>query len=150
MVPQQPAVRNLESREPSRHLADKGYATLAIQLPPDEWPMGARVRQRVEVSRAGVRLQAEIEAGADAMPAALGWHPWFLRRGDPHLRIDAATYQLTDGLVPTGVVAPVAGRTDLRGGPRLGKRRLDLAYLGARSPAAARASRTAVLTSIEP
>jgi len=38
-------------------------------------------------------------------------------------------------MVPTGATAPVAGRRDLRSGPRLGRRRLDLAYLGARSPA---------------
>ena len=115
--------------------ASADAATLAIELPRDEWLMGGRVRQRVELSRDGVRLRAEIEAGAEPMPAALGWHPWFLRRGDPRLRIEAGTYQLTDGMVPTGAVAPAMGRTDLRGGPHLGRRRLDLAYLGARSPA---------------
>jgi len=110
-------------------------ATLAIELPRDEWPMAGRVRQRATVTPTALRLEAEIEAGAEPMPAALGWHPWFLRRGDPRLRIDAAAYQLTSGMVPTGKSAPVSGRTDLRGGPRLGSRRLDLAYLDARSPA---------------
>ena len=109
-------------------------ATLSIELPRDEWPMGGRVRQRVSVASDGVRLEAEIEAD-EAMPAALGWHPWFLRRGDPGLRVDARSYQLVQGMIPTGASAPVRGRTDLRAGPRLGSRRLDLAYLDATSPA---------------
>jgi len=109
-------------------------ATLSIELPRDEWPMGGRVRQRAWVAADGVRLEAEIEAD-EGMPAALGWHPWFLRRGDPRLRVDARSYQLVEGMIPTGASTPVRGRTDLRAGPRLGSRRLDLAYLGARSPA---------------
>jgi galactose mutarotase-like enzyme len=110
-------------------------ATLAIELPRDEWPMGGLVRQRTTVTPTGVRLEAEVEATGEPMPAALGWHPWFLRRGDPRLRVDAAAYQLTSGMIPTGESAPVAGRTDLRGGPRLGRRRLDIAYVEAHSPA---------------
>jgi aldose 1-epimerase len=109
-------------------------ASLSIELPKDEWPMGGRVRQRVAVTPDGIRLEAEIEA-EEAMPAAIGWHPWFLRRGDPRLRVDASSYQLVEGMIPTGSSADVAGRTDLRAGPRLGSRRLDLAYLGATSPA---------------
>jgi aldose 1-epimerase len=109
-------------------------ATLSIQLPRDEWPMGGHVSQRVRLSEGSIVLEAAIEAD-EAMPAALGWHPWFLRRGDPGLRVDAAMYEVTDGMVPTGAAAPVAGRTDLRMSPRLGRRRLDLAYLETRSPA---------------
>jgi aldose 1-epimerase len=115
--------------------ATTSSATLSIELPRDEWPLGGRVRQQVSVSPAGVRLEAKVEAGRERMPAALGWHPWFLRRGDPRLRVDARRYQVTDGMVPTGALAPVEGRTDLRAGPPLGRRRLDLAYLEATSPA---------------
>jgi len=109
-------------------------ATLVAELSRAEWPMGGRVRQRVSVSVSEIRLEAEVEAD-ESMPAAIGWHPWFVRRGDPRLRVDAARYQLTRGMVPTGETASVSGRTDLRGAPRLGRRRLDLAYLEARSPA---------------
>jgi aldose 1-epimerase len=96
--------------------------------------MGGRVRQRVAVTPSSVRLEAEVEAD-EPMPAAIGWHPWFLRRGGARLRVAAAEYQLTEDMIPTGVAAPVHGRTDLRGGPALGSRRLDLCYLGATSPA---------------
>jgi aldose 1-epimerase len=114
--------------------ASADAATLAIELPRRQWPMGGRVRQRVSVSASHLRLDAEVEAD-DPMPAAIGWHPWFRRRGDPRLRVEAATYQATERMVPTGGTAPVCGRTDLRAGPRLGRRRLDLAYLAASSPA---------------
>jgi aldose 1-epimerase len=110
-------------------------ATLAIELPRDEWPMGGLVRERAVVTPNGLRLEASFEAGTEPTPAALGWHPWFLRRGDLRLRVDAAEYQQTSGMIPTGAVVPVGGKTDLRAGPRLGRRRLDLAYLRARSPA---------------
>lgn len=109
-------------------------ASLSIELPRDEWPMGGRVRQRVRLSASSLVLEATIEAD-EAMPAALGWHPWFLRRGNPRLRVDAATYEVTEAMVPTGAAAAVGGSADLRAGPRIGRRRLDLAYLEARSPA---------------
>ena len=108
--------------------------TLSIELPREEWTMGGRVRQRVQLSPQGLLLEAEIEAD-DPMPAALGWHPWFRRRGDPRMRVDAATYQVTEAMVPTGSAAEVRGGADLRSGPQLGRRRLDLAYLEAQSPA---------------
>lgn len=114
--------------------ASRSAAELAIELPRDQWPMGGRVRERVRVMDAGVELEAEVEAD-EPMPVALGWHPWFRRRGDPRVRVDAAEYLLTKGMVPTGGLAPVRGRTDLRRGPHLGRRRLDLAYVGAASPA---------------
>jgi aldose 1-epimerase len=109
-------------------------ASLSIELPHDEWPMGGRVRQRVRLGPSSLRLEAEIEAH-HPMPAALGWHPWFRSRGDPRLRVEAATYAVTVGMVPTGAAAEARGSADLRAGPRLGRRRLDLAYLEARSPA---------------
>jgi galactose mutarotase-like enzyme len=114
--------------------ASSDAATLAIELPRDQWPMGGRVRQRVQLTATRLRLEADIEAEA-AMPAAMGWHPWFRRRGDPRLRVDAASHQVTEHMVPTGETAIAEGRADLRGGPALGRRRLDLAYVGARTPA---------------
>jgi aldose 1-epimerase len=70
------------------------------------------------------------------MPAALGWHPWFDRRGLPvRLELDAASVLETSDMIPTGRVLAAAGPLDLRGGPVLGDRRLDDAYLDARSPA---------------
>jgi aldose 1-epimerase len=107
---------------------------LSIELPRDEWPMGGYLRQRVALTPTSLRLEAEIEA-VEPMPAALGWHPWFLRHGDPRLRVDADRFQVTRAMIPTGELGSVYGRADLREGPPLGTRRLDLAYVEARSPA---------------
>ena len=109
-------------------------ADLSIELPRDEWPMGGRVRQRVALTPTSLRLEAAIEAD-EPMPAALGWHPWFVRRGDPRLRVDASAALETERMIPTGSTRSVSGRADLRYGTALGNRRLDLTYVGARSPA---------------
>jgi galactose mutarotase-like enzyme len=83
-------------------------------------------------------LEASILAGA-AMPAALGWHPWFQRGSpDPSLRLRADGVLERHDMLPTGAVLPLTRRTDLRDGPLLGRRRLDDAYVGARSPAVLR------------
>jgi galactose mutarotase-like enzyme len=72
------------------------------------------------------------------MPAAMGWHPWFRRDGEVRLRVAADGTLATQRMLPTGKVEPVVGRTDLRAGPRLGRRRLDHAYVDAASPAVLR------------
>ncbi len=108
-------------------------AALACDLPPDVWPPGGRVEQRLALSPGSLTLTAELTAGG-RMPAVLGWHPWFLRRGDVRVQLDAAATLETRRMIPTGSVVPVAGPTDLRSGPALGRRRLDHAYVDARSP----------------
>jgi aldose 1-epimerase len=109
-------------------------ATLGCALPP-EWPMGGTVRQAFELTSRGMVQVASITAGA-AMPAVLGWHPWFLRRDDEvAVRVQAREVLVTKRVIPTGVTAPATGRLDLRDGPALGRRRLDHAYPGASSPA---------------
>ena len=70
------------------------------------------------------------------MPAALGWHPWFRRRSaEARLRVDADEVLVTRELIPTGERTQVRGMTDLRRGPAIAGRRLDHAYVDARSPA---------------
>jgi aldose 1-epimerase len=110
-------------------------AQLSVELAPLGWPFGGRVRQRLRLEPGLLTLEAAVEADRP-MPAALGWHPWF-RRGDadPRLRVDADAVLETDAMIPTGRIVPVHGRIDLRSGPALGRRRLDHAYVGARSPA---------------
>ena len=109
-------------------------ATLACALP-TEWPMGGVVRQSFDLAPDRLTLTASVTAG-DAMPAAVGWHPWFARRGrDVAVRVEADGVLETRGMVPTGAVVPARGQLDLRRGPWLGRRRLDHAYPAAASPA---------------
>jgi aldose 1-epimerase len=109
-------------------------ADLAIDLRASGWPFAGRVRQSIAIEPGGLRLEASIEAD-EPMPAALGWHPWF-DRGDADPRLTVAGDRVLEvrGMIPTGRELPVAGSTDLRAGPRLGRRRLDHAYTGVRSP----------------
>lgn len=110
------------------------HASLSCALPA-EWPMGGVVRQVFELTPRSLVLTASATAG-DAMPAALGWHPWFARRDrDMAVRVDAGQVLETRGMIPTGGVLPATGNLDLRAGPILGSRRLDHAYPAVSSPA---------------
>jgi aldose 1-epimerase len=68
---------------------------------------------------------------------SLGWHPWF-RVADPErvsLAVDAGRHlELDDELIPTGRTLDVAGDVDLRDGPMLGRRRIDVVYVDATPP----------------
>ena len=113
-------------------------AVLACELGPAGWAQGGRVSQVVHLEAGGLELTASVTAGDRAMPAALGWHPWFRRTdGEPRLPVDAAAVLETRGRIPTGRAVGVKGRTDLRSGPWLGDRRLDHAYVDPRSPVVA-------------
>jgi aldose 1-epimerase len=108
-------------------------AVLSCELPRDEWPMGGRVVERVTLSDDALILEASVEAD-DAMPAALGWHPWFLRRGEVRVELHADAVLEVDDMIPTGRAQPPEGALDLGDGPDLGDRRIDDTYTGVRSP----------------
>ena len=122
-------------------LADATTAVLSGGLAEADWPPGGRVRHAISLADDALVLEAALVAaddGGPSMPAALGWHPWFVRNDRVRLRVDASSVLETERMLPTGRVLPVAGRTDLRAGPALGRRRLDHAYVDARSPATIR------------
>lgn len=69
-----------------------GDGELSIELG-DPWPWPCRVVQRTELSAGRATFRIELHARVD-MPAAMGWHPWFVRRlaGTPisaELQLDA-------------------------------------------------------------
>ena len=86
------------------------------------WPFQGKVTQSIRLSPGGLEAALALEAD-EAMPAALGWHPWFRRRlGDPldgtgaareevDVVIDAASMfeRGADGL-PTGALVPPGPR----------------------------------------
>ena len=109
---------------------------IACEIDPARWPFRGRVFQRFTLSPGGLAMEATIEAD-EAMPAALGWHPWFVR-GRDGVRVGVAAdrvLRLTEELIPTGEADPVDERTDLRSTPELGARKLDDVYAEVRSPA---------------
>lgn len=118
-----------------RESADERVVDASIDLGPLGWPFGGRIRQRISLAPSRIVLRAEVEA-EEPMPVALGWHPWFIRRGfDPSVRVASDAVLETRGMIPIGSTLAVRGSSDLRGSPRLGRRRLDTAYVGARGPA---------------
>lgn len=85
-----------------------------------DWPLGGTVTQSVEHTDDFLEVTLTVTAAEQAMPAMVGWHPWFRRRllQDPscsaELRFDAATmYELDDVMIPTGaLVEPSEGPWD--------------------------------------
>jgi aldose 1-epimerase len=51
---------------------------LELAMPSDtRWPFGGIARQHIRVDGAALRCELSAHAGERAMPASLGWHPWF-------------------------------------------------------------------------
>lgn len=51
---------------------------LSLALPEDErWPFGGIAQQRIEAGEGWLKMDLSIRAGQRAMPAVIGWHPWF-------------------------------------------------------------------------
>ncbi len=117
--------------------ADDSMAALRVDLARGGWPFGGRAHHRIELGAGTLRCQLTVTAGSASMPVWMGWHPCFRRpdAGDMRVHLDADEVLVTEDSVPTGERVPVDGDTDLRGGPLLGDRRLDTAFVGARQPA---------------
>ncbi len=69
------ALHGLVTERPWRVTGD---GELSIELG-EPWPWPCRVVQRTELSARRATFRIEVYA-REAMPAAVGWHPWFVRR----------------------------------------------------------------------
>ena len=115
--------------------------TMRCELRGLGWPFGGRALQTLTLGVRSLELELQVGGYTRAGPAGLGWHPWFTRppSADMELCIDAAEVLVLDtDLIPTGQVRPVTPIEDLRSGPPVGDRRLDHAYVHAKSPAIVR------------
>jgi aldose 1-epimerase len=118
-------------------VAEQAPNALAVScaFDPLRWPFRGATSQRLQIERGRLRLEAEIRA-EEPMPAALGWHPWFLDSENARVTLQSdAVLQVDPGLIPTGERVDVDTRTDLRSGPAMAGRRLDDVYVGVRAPA---------------
>jgi len=92
---------------------------MQADLGPD-WPLGGSVVQTVDLSDDHLEVALTVTAAEQAMPAMVGWHPWFRRRllQDPacsaQLQFQAAAmYELNDVMIPTGaLIDPSEGPWD--------------------------------------
>lgn len=92
---------------------DEALARLSLDLPMDEsWPFGGTARQQVELLENEVRLVLSVDAGAQPMPAEIGWHPWF-RKPDRLEFMPSRMYPRdADGIAVLPPVAPSQGPWD--------------------------------------
>jgi aldose 1-epimerase len=101
------------------------------------WPLGGYVRQDFRLQAERLTQVVTLTAGSRAMPASVGWHPWF-RCDSPQtarIRVQAqGMLELDRELIPTGRVLELADEFDLRDAPLFGNRRLDVVYTGVASP----------------
>ena len=58
---------------------DGAVARVAL---PSSWPFGGELSLRPRLVDGSLAVELELIAGATAMPAAIGWHPWFVRSLD--------------------------------------------------------------------
>lgn len=72
----------------------------------DPWPFGGTITQTARLTSTSLMITLQITAADDAMPAMLGWHPWFRRtinETDAELELDPMSmYELDDEMIPTG------------------------------------------------
>lgn len=56
----------------------ESFVEMVVALPNDErWPFGGQARQRIEAGAGWLKLELSLLADESAMPACIGWHPWF-------------------------------------------------------------------------
>ena len=57
---------------------EKNFIELSLVLPKDEqWPFGGAAAQRIEAGNGWLKMKLSVRAMERAMPATIGWHPWF-------------------------------------------------------------------------
>lgn len=61
----------------NRHWRVIGDRTIATELGP-AWPFSGRAVQKFDLAAGRLAFRLELHAD-EAMPASIGWHPWFLR-----------------------------------------------------------------------
>lgn len=80
----------------------------------EPWPFGGKVTHQLHFGTDRIRLELTITAGTKAMPAQLGWHPWFRRSvgigGSLEVAVSPSKmYELDSKRIPNGkLIAPKA------------------------------------------
>jgi aldose 1-epimerase len=119
-------------------ITDQGedFVALTCRLDTRRWPFGGELSQRFKLERGKLEIEASVTAERP-MPAALGWHPWFVREtGDMRVAVASERVLVVDeDLIPTGETTPVDAAHDLRSSRPVDALRLDDVYTEARSPA---------------
>jgi aldose 1-epimerase len=92
-------------------VADATTTTCTLRCGLD-WDFAGVATQRFELGPDSLRCELAVTAGHRAMPAEIGWHPWFLRPTEVRCS-PVAMYERDDEHVATGrLVPPTSGPWD--------------------------------------
>jgi aldose 1-epimerase len=95
-------------------LDDVGSAAVQLHCPlqRDGWPFEGFARQTITVTESSVRCELSVESTDHPFPAAIGWHPWFLK--PDRLTFAPSAMYRRDGIGLPGaeLVDPVPGPWD--------------------------------------
>lgn len=91
----------------------ENFVEMGVALPTDvRWPFGGEARQRIEAGPAWLKLELSLQAGEKAMPATIGWHPWFQKPD----RLEFSPVQMyprdSDGIATLPSAPPTVGPWD--------------------------------------
>ena len=90
------------------------HVELFLQLPEDtRWPFGGSARQRIEIrGERTLHLELSVTANKRAMPAVIGWHPWFRKPDRLEFSPRGAYPRDADGIAVSPIAEPPAGPWD--------------------------------------
>ncbi len=93
------------------HQGQHVTASLSCDFGP-QWPFGGFASQRITLSPGQLECVLAVTAGDQAMPAHIGWHPWFVKPNSADLHFERMFVRDHDG-IPTGaLVTPPPGPWD--------------------------------------
>lgn len=88
-------------------------AVLSLDLPADDhWPFAGMARQHIRVEGRRLHLTLSVQAGEHAMPAELGWHPWFRKPDRLDFQPRAIYPRDAQGIATLPLASPPAGPWD--------------------------------------
>ncbi|MGH7304697.1 MAG: aldose 1-epimerase [Candidatus Rokuibacteriota bacterium] len=92
-------------------------ATVEYRHDADAWPWAYRATQRFVLAASGLSVELALRNESDtAMPAGIGWHPYFPRTPRTTVTADVRAIWLTDDeAMPTVLAAPRPGADPTRG-----------------------------------
>lgn len=83
--------------------SDESSVALACRL---DWMLGGEAEQRFELAGNTLTCTLTVRAGDQAMPASIGWHPWFVKPERVDLRFERMYLRDGDYITDGRVVAP--------------------------------------------
>ncbi|MGH8060935.1 MAG: aldose epimerase [Pseudoxanthomonas sp.] len=92
---------------------DSHLLELSLVLPQDErWPFGGSAHHRMELDEDSLLLRLAVQAGSVAMPATIGWHPWFRKPERLRFTPNGIYPRDEDGIATLPVAPPLPGPWD--------------------------------------